>query len=238
MSQEADHWWYRALRAYCIRRWAKFLQPGAKVLDLGCGSGFLLAKLREMFSVAALGVEPSDLGAKSTHARGIELRQEDMLSFLRNPNLTRYDLILAIDSLYFLSRAEQVQLLDLALHRLNPGGKFALHLPGGRAFRREHDATVGISRRYHRQDVPALLREAQWADRTIIFLRPRVHVLSYFILLRKLWQKLQPAASARSDLQPLPRLVNRAMEAWQRAEDFLPTVPWGSSIYVEIERRS
>lgn len=54
---------------------AELVQPGSKVLDLGCGDGALLKLLAEKRSCVGSGIELSPSGVEKTKAKGFEVRE-------------------------------------------------------------------------------------------------------------------------------------------------------------------
>ena len=61
---------------------AKWIAPNAKVLDLGCGDGALLTKLRKSHNVRAYGVEKDDANWLKAMNNGIDVIQMDLESGL------------------------------------------------------------------------------------------------------------------------------------------------------------
>jgi methionine biosynthesis protein MetW len=57
---------------------ASLIQPGEKVLDLGCGDGALLRYLADTRAVTGRGVELSEEGVMACVRRGVSVRQGDL----------------------------------------------------------------------------------------------------------------------------------------------------------------
>ena len=57
---------------------ASLVQPGEKVLDLGCGDGALLRYLADKLRVTGRGVELSEEGVLACVRRGVSVRQGDL----------------------------------------------------------------------------------------------------------------------------------------------------------------
>jgi methionine biosynthesis protein MetW len=62
---------------------AEWVEPGSKVLDLGCGRGALLEFLVQSKSAAALGVDLDFQRITACVARGLPAYQGDMMAFMR-----------------------------------------------------------------------------------------------------------------------------------------------------------
>ncbi|HAH43304.1 MAG TPA: methionine biosynthesis protein MetW, partial [Planctomycetaceae bacterium] len=54
------------------------IQPGSRVLDLGCGDGRLLARLREERDASVLGIEIDITQHHAAIARGVPVIQADL----------------------------------------------------------------------------------------------------------------------------------------------------------------
>lgn len=63
---------------------SELIAPGAKVLDLGCGDGALLAWLKENKQVEARGVELNRDNVQKAIARGVTVYQGDLMESLKD----------------------------------------------------------------------------------------------------------------------------------------------------------
>lgn len=223
---EHQHWWYQSLQSLLLQK------PGTQILDLGCGTGANLKKFLQDRKCEVVGVDPNPLSAQICAQKSIPHQQVSMQNFLSRGNGKEFDLVIAMDSFYFLSFEE----LGLCLRQIweitSPGGLICIQLPALNIFSRGHDQTVGIKNRTTKREMRKLLRElALPAAR--ISLRYRVQALSLGILISKgkFWLSRAPT----SDLFPLPPALNGALRAWQTFEDRLPAL-WGSSLWIEIRK--
>ena len=85
---------------------ARLVPHGARVLDLGCGTGELLAHLIRERACSGYGVELDDTNVQACVARGvnvIQLNLEDGLSMFGDSS---FDVVLQIDTLQHLRNAE------------------------------------------------------------------------------------------------------------------------------------
>lgn len=57
---------------------AELIQPGEKVLDLGCGDGTLLRYLSDTYQITGRGVELSEQGVLACVSKGLSVRQGDL----------------------------------------------------------------------------------------------------------------------------------------------------------------
>lgn len=57
---------------------AELIQPGEKLLDLGCGDGTLLRYLRDTYQITGRGIELSEAGVLACVSKGLSVRQGDL----------------------------------------------------------------------------------------------------------------------------------------------------------------
>ena len=89
-----------------LRHIARLVPEGARVLDLGCGTGQLLAHLMRERGCTGYGVELDDANVQACVARGvnvIQLNLEDGLALFADSS---FDVVLQIDTLQHLRNTE------------------------------------------------------------------------------------------------------------------------------------
>ena len=85
---------------------AQLLPQGARVLDLGCGSGELLAHLQQHRGCTGYGVELDDAGVLACVQRGVDVIQLNLDQGLALFADASFDVVLQIDTLQHLHNAE------------------------------------------------------------------------------------------------------------------------------------
>ncbi|MFN2588116.1 MAG: cyclopropane-fatty-acyl-phospholipid synthase family protein [Actinomycetota bacterium] len=114
------------------RVYARFLpaDPGAAVLDAGCGEGSLLGYLRERGHRNLAGFDLSEENVAICNREGLDfVHRFDALEMDRLPGDPRYDRIFALDLLEHIPKEKASTFLELARGRLAPGGLLLVQTP-------------------------------------------------------------------------------------------------------------
>jgi methionine biosynthesis protein MetW len=85
---------------------ASLVPPGARVLDLGCGDGALLAHLRETRGCTGYGIEIDDAHVLACLKRGLDVLQFNLEEGLSTFADDSFDVVLQIDTLPHLRNVE------------------------------------------------------------------------------------------------------------------------------------
>jgi SAM-dependent methyltransferase len=208
------HWWYRARRdvlADLIRREAK-PPSGARILEIGCGTGHNLEMLRRFGEVD--GIEIDD------EARSIaERRLGRTIMSAPLPELTgvadrSYDLVAALDVIEHIED-DSAALSGIAA-KLKPAGKFVMTVPAHAWMWSAHDIVNHHKRRYSRSELKRLVEGSPL----------RLEKLGYFnsllfplAIAERFASKVRGKDSADVKLPPAP--LNAALETVFSAERHL-----------------
>lgn len=108
----------------CIVDFAKNLKPGAKVLDVGCGSGYPIATYLSEQGFFVTGIDISEKmieKAQSLNLRNAHFFVEDVLTFR---SAEKYDAIIAFDSIWHISKERQRDIYKIVANLIKDGGYF------------------------------------------------------------------------------------------------------------------
>ena len=109
-------------------RYLDLLVANPPVVDIGCGRAELVELLTRR-EVEAIGVDTDPSMVAEAHDRGLDVRQVDGSSFLRQREPGSVGAIIATHLVEHLEFADLVELLELAATRLRPGGLFIAETP-------------------------------------------------------------------------------------------------------------
>jgi len=107
------------------------LEPGMRVLDIGCGWGSLAAFAAERYGVSVVGItvskEQIELGRRRTSGLPVELLLQDYRDLAGT-----FDAIVSVGMFEHVGRRHYRTFFDVARRCLAPGGLFVLHTIGNR----------------------------------------------------------------------------------------------------------
>ena len=227
-AAEDRAWWFRGLHANLVGALPRAAPAPGRVLDAGCGTGGLLARLAAAFPAAAIVGLELDPGAaavaRAKSGRPLAIGSVDLLPFVDRA----FDAILSADVLCH-QGVDQERALHHVRRCLKPGGVLVLNLPAYRWLYSAHDVAVENARRYARGEVRDLLAAAGFAR-----IRTRhwnTFLFPLMVVRRKLWPR---GAAGASDVELLPPPVERAFGAVMALESRLLaagiSLPFGGSI--------
>ncbi len=231
MDQAEDRmWWYRALHARLLDRLAGI---EGRVLDAGCGTGGLLARLQAARpDLALVGVEWSAEGlarARQKSAAALVRGSVNALPFAD----ASFDAAVAADVLCH--RMVQPQAALAELHRvLRPGGLLAVNMPAYRWLFSAHDRRVHNSIRLTEAELQGWLGDAGFSAPEASYWNGLL--LPLMVVERKL---LASGESAASDVAPFPPWLDAMLYGMTALERRLPwRMPAGGSVLATARRSS
>ena len=223
---EDDFWWYRALRRRVLE--ALTDSPNEfKLLDAGCGSGGMLARLREKFPHASLvGLDVSAEALRLTSARALEIPLQqgrvDQLPFRDG----EFDVVLLLDVIYHRGVNDRLA-LEEGRRVLRAGGKLILNVPAFEFLRGSHDVAVQTERRYTRTRLERLLGQTGFKIERLTYWN--MFLFPVIALVR--WAS---RGKSHSDLSPPAPATNKMLASLLNFEIALNrrlALPFGTSLF-------
>jgi len=223
MDAAEDHmWWYRALHVRLLDRLAGIDGP---VLDAGCGTGGLLAKLfRAHPALTAIGVEWSAEGATRAARKSPALIVRGDINALP---LADASFAAAVSADVLCHQAVHPQRALAELHRvLQPGGLLVINMPAYRWLTSAHDLRVHNARRQTATELLAMLRDAGFSSPEASYWNALL--LPLMVIQRKL---LANHGDSRSDVAPFPPWLDAILYGVTTLERRIPlAMPAGGSV--------
>lgn len=157
-EHDSTHWWYVARRDILADYINRYVRPpqGARVLEIGCGTGHNLPMLGAFGEVDAIEIDPA-AAAIASQRLGKPVGSSPL------PELTgvaagQYDLIAVLDVIEHID--DDVAALRAMATRLKPGGKILIAVPAHQWMWSAHDVVNHHKRRYSKATLAEALRKA------------------------------------------------------------------------------
>lgn len=227
------HWWYRARRrilAELIRREAK-LASGARILEIGCGTGHNLAMLSGFGHVDGLELD-DEAAALSEKRLGRKVMRSPLPELGEVPDAS-YDLVGAFDVIEHIDD-DRAALAAIAT-KLKPGGTFVMTVPAHPWMWTAHDVANHHKRRYSKRALRALVEGSPLRLDRIGYFNSLLFPIA---VAERTAAKLRGKDNGEVSLPPAP--LNRALEAVFAAERYLVgrlPLPPGLSLFAVASAR-
>ncbi|MFB3923222.1 MAG: methyltransferase domain-containing protein [Terriglobia bacterium] len=223
---EERHWWFQGMRRILAGLLNRHVPSPVRVLDAGCGTGFMLSWLRRRVGNAkVLGLDFSANALSYCQARGERLLVQGSIGDLPFRS-DCFDLILTLDVLDSFPRQEASRPFAELARVLRKGGTILVRVPAFQFLYSQHDRAVSTVHRYTAHELAdCLKREGLTLGRV-------TYANTFLFPLAALWRRLRrsQAGKCQSDVKPLPRGLRwlnpllagiLGIEAW-----WLKCLPW------------
>ncbi|MFA6171319.1 MAG: class I SAM-dependent methyltransferase [Patescibacteria group bacterium] len=229
-----SNFWYRAklnLISFLLRN-IDNKSGNAKILDLGCGTGFEIDELLRFGDVSALDISKEALDRIEARP-GLTLLCADIEKHCLEKD--KYDCVCCFDLLEHLK--EDGQALKNIFNSLKKGGFLVFTVPAFPSLYSSHDLALGHYRRYSRKEIRGKVKAAgftinktgYWNFIFFIF-EAAVRILKNLFLVRLLGKK-----KFNSDMASYPKVINSFLFSILNLEVVLIrnkfTFPFGLTIY-------
>lgn len=225
---EQTYWWYIGLKqlvlAYVSEK-AEFSTEKLKILDAGCGTGWMFTALEKYGEVTAF--DYSDEAITICQEKGLSMVSKiDINDWIGEE--ASYDLIISLDVLYHKDVLEVNQVVTNFQKALKKDGVLILNLPAYPILRRSHDRKVHGDKRFKKKQLKSILVNAGFRQNFLSYRMPFIFLIIYC-------QKLIGLNKTTSDLNELHPFVNKFLCLLMKLENFfiknrLPML-FGSSIF-------
>jgi SAM-dependent methyltransferase len=233
---ETRHFWFTARNDVIVSTLSQAIGPlrGRLALDVGCGTGFVMAAL-EHAGLDATGIDMHRISLLHARARtGGPLFASTATTL---PFFPDFDIVTLLDVIEHVD--DDVAVLAEARSVLVPNGHVVVTVPAGPGLWTEYDEVIGHKRRYTRDSLTAALRNA----------RLEVRRVSYFNAVLFLAGLIRQSGSGQKGVQDTLTIVRRALQVppwplntlfrWSvKAEAPLRPLPWfrGGSLIAVAQR--
>lgn len=143
-QNEKDHFFYKANHEIVLSLVRRYLAAqSAMVLDAGCGTGLMAAKLGRFGRVWGIDISPE--AVKFAKKRNVKVKKASVLKIPFRADT--FDLVTSIDVIYHKQVRDSIALSEF-YRVLKPGGILILRVPANKWLRLVHDKEVHTRERY------------------------------------------------------------------------------------------
>lgn len=227
---EDHYWWFVARRRLALSLLRDPQNPNQIILDVGCGTGALLARLQDQ--TEAHGLDYFPLALEFSAQRGLKNLVQGNAEAIPLQTGT-YDAVVSLDTLEHVP--DDVAAAAEIFRVLKPGGKFVMNVPAFTWLWGPHDVALMHQRRYTRRQVRDLLENAGFQVEKLSY---SVFFLFPVVIVRRLLERTQKGP-AQVKLPVVSPTFNRLLLVVMKTEASLFKrlgLPWGSSV-VAVARK-
>jgi len=242
---ESQHWWFRGTRSIVIDLLARNLpasNSGKKLrfLDLGCGTGITLTRIRDAFGVEPVGLDIEVQALEFCRQRGhTELVEGSIVSTPFEDD--SFDVVTALDVVEHLD--DDVAAIREGGRVVRPGGIVLLTVPACPWLWSDHDIALHHKRRYRERQLrerieqAGLTVESSGHFNTVLFV-PAATVR----LARRAASLLRSGAGEfpHSDVSLPPSLINTVLRRLLESERDIAArgmLPFGLSLFAVARKK-
>lgn len=230
MEEDRLHWWFRGRLAVILAALRRALpRRPVRLLELGCGSGNVLAALGEFGEAVGMEVHPGL--AAAARAAGLDVRPGALPGDLVVPPGWA-DVVLLLDVLEHLD--DDAAALGAARRALAPGGLLVVTVPAYRWLWSAHDVALGHRRRYTARELRRLVERAGFGVERVSYFNT---LLFPAVALARAWKRL--TGDTTHDLHRPSPVWNRGLArlfALERHVVPRAPLPFGASLLLLARR--
>ena len=200
---EERHWWFVARREILFALAKSLAPPRAALLDVGCGTGFFLARAKEHFAI--VGVDPSPIAIQLCDDLGLDCVLPGTATDLSSVSEQHFDIVTLLDVIEHVD--DDVAALRAAADALRPGGRVIVTVPAFQFLWSAHDDVNHHKRRYTTNGLGTAMRRAGLEPIYLTYFNSYLFPIAFVERLAKRALGLDKGA----DLSLPPTIVNAAM---------------------------
>lgn len=203
-ASEASHWWFRARRRILLSILNDELPEGARLLDVGCGTGYFLEAAQEYWDVH--GLDFAEEAVAFCRSRGLTNVRQASVQALADLEGRSFDCVSFCDVIEHLD--DDVGALRAAESLLHPAGVVLVTVPAYQWLWSPRDDLHHHRRRYTKASLTSTIVEAGLQPEFVTYFNSHLFLLAAISRLVDRAFNLQGS----EQVHPPPALINRLFE--------------------------
>lgn len=123
--------WYYMPWKWEHQQTASLLNPGMKILEVGCAEGDFLSKIKNEYKVECVGLELNESACKNAQSKGLEVNLESIQAFSVK-HVEEFDVVCSFQVLEHIS--DVYSFIEAMIKTLKKGGKLVIGVPNDDSF--------------------------------------------------------------------------------------------------------
>ncbi len=237
---ETRLWWFRGLHSVLGDIARGFdLGPSARVLDAGCGTGGLVARLKALTAARVYGFDINAAAAPFWARRDFRTGLRASAEAMPMADET-FDAVFCIN-VFECHEVEPLKAYHEMWRVTKPGGHIVVSAPGHHWLASdEHDEAVNGSRRFTRGEFAAIFHTRPVViERNTHLFAPFLPIVAAWRLAVGLRRRLLGPKKGKTDLSPLPAWINGPLYGVTQVERAIlrhVDLPFGSSVLCVLRK--
>lgn len=230
----SSHWWYQGMKNISLTLLKKYLSTKnkIKVLDAGCGTGYMLPYLSIFGDVQ--GIDNSDEAIRICHEQKFYMAQKASIEEMPFNN-DSFDLLTSFDVIYHKEVKDDLKALSEFNRVLKPKGYLMIRVPADSVPLSSHDKVVHTRQRYSKKELKEKINQSGFK---IIKLSYANFFLYPFAYLKRALE--DDNDNINSDIKKTSRIINTTLKNILSFEGkLLKTInlPWGLSLICIAQKK-
>lgn len=206
-ENEERHFFYVAnhnIILSLLKKYLKTSQKILKILDAGCGTGYLAKRLEKYGQVWGIDINPYAISFAKR--RGVKVKKSSVTKIPFQTN--NFDVVVSVDVIYHKEVRDDKKAIREFLRVLKPGGILILRVPANKWLKLTHDRHVHTRERYDKKELRNKLIKVGFRIEKLSFVNS---LLLPIAVIQQIWENIFQPESTSSAIGPLPSLINKTL---------------------------